>query len=965
MRVNDKIHGFRVIHVQELPELKATLCRMEYEKNGADLIWLDRADDNKTFAIAFKTIPWDDTGVFHILEHSVLCGSRKYPVKEPFVELLKSSLQTFLNAFTFPDKTVYPVCSRNDQDFLNLIDVYMDAVLHPLSVTEPSAFRQEGWHYELDDSQGTLRCNGVVYNEMKGAFASPDTVLEAEMDRLLFPDNCYSYVSGGHPDHITELTYENYLASHARFYHPSNARIFLDGSVDLDQVLARLDGFLSAYDKLAVDADIPLQAPVCPPEQSCRYEVGPEDAGKNRVILSQGWVLGSYGEQERILGCSVLAQVLCGSNDAPLKKALLERGLAEDVSFQIMDGIQQPYAQLVIRNTAEGDKERIWSAIRETLEKQVRGGLDRQRLTAVLNHLEFITREKDFGSMPRGLAYAFSSLGSWLYGGDPAQGLCQEQVFQSLRARMEEGWFEKLIQTVLLDNPHKARICLLPSDTLGADRQRQEQERLQALKDTWDAQTVENVMEQFRQLQTRQNTPDTPEELSALPVLSLSDIPETVREIPQTVSQVDGAVLLHQPLETDGIIYLDLYFSLADISREQLSQVAFFAKLLGQVATDHWDLSQLRCEIEGNLGQFSAYVVSFAPVDHWEEAHPYLVVSASMLESKKPEALRLLDEVLCHSRFTDGACIRNLLKQTRLSLEKGVLQMGSAYAAQRAAAGFSANSAAIEAIQGIDQLRWLQRTERTFDRPETDLCGQMAGLCRTLFARERVTVSVTGPCDREWLSAVWRMLPSVPMGEPVVLLPTPVRWEGFQIPSEVGFAAKAANLHSVHADYSGVAALSTQVLTYGYLWNTIRVQGGAYGTGLSIRAGGDLAITSYRDPSAGQSLVRFSQVGEALRTFCGSGEPLDRYIISTVGEMDPLLTLRMQGVRAAGLYFTRQTPELRRQVRSQLLHATAEELCRFSQVLDAACAAAGACVIGGRQLLEACGKELDTIEPLV
>lgn len=965
MRVDDKMHGFRVVHVQELPELRATLCRMEYEKNGADLIWLDRADDNKTFAITFKTIPRDDTGVFHILEHSVLCGSRKYPVKEPFVELLKSSLQTFLNAFTFSDKTVYPVCSRNDQDFLNLIDVYMDAVLHPLSVTEPSAFRQEGWHYELDDSQGTLRCNGVVYNEMKGAFASPDTVLEAEMDRLLFPDNCYGYVSGGHPDHITELTYATYLASHARFYHPSNARIFLDGSVDLDQVLARLDSFLSAYDRLVVEADIPLQAPVCPPEHSCRYEVGPEDMGKNRVILSQGWVMGSFAQQERILACSILAQVLCGSNDAPLKKTLLERGLAEDVSFLVMDGIQQPYAQLVIRNTAEKDRERIWTVVRETLEEQVREGLDHKRLNAVLDHLEFITREKDFGSMPRGLIYAFSALGSWLYGGDPAQGLCREQVFRSLRSQMAEGWFERFIQTVLLDNPHQARMCLLPSDTLGADRQRQEQKRLQTRKDAWDKQTAETVREQFRQLQIRQNTPDTPEELSTLPVLSLSDIPETIREIPQTVSRAEDVVLLHQPLETDGIIYLDLYFSLADIPREQLSQAAFFAKLLGQVATDHWDLTRLRSEIEGNLGRFSAYVTSFAPVDHWEEAHPCLVVSVSLLESKKAEALRVMEEVLRRSRFTDGACILNLLRQARLGMEQGILQMGNVYAAQRAAAGFSANSAVIEAVQGIDQLRWLQKTERAFDQIGEDLCGQMARLSQTLFARERVTVSVTGPCDRVWINAVLAVLPSAPMGNPAVFRPAAVRREGLQIPSEVGFAAKAVNLHSVHACYSGAAALSTQVLTYGYLWNTIRVQGGAYGTGLSIRAAGDLAITSYRDPRAGQSLARFSQVGEALRTFCGSGEPLDRYIISTVGEMDPLLTPRMQGVRAAGWYFTHQTPEVRRQIRRQLLHATAEELCEFSRVLDDACAAAGVCVIGGSQLLDGCGEALDSIETLI
>lgn len=964
MHTNDRIYGFRVVSIQDLPELKASLCRMVYEKNGAELVWLDRADDNKTFAIAFKTIPQDDTGVFHILEHSVLCGSQKYPVKEPFVEMLKSSLQTFLNAFTFPDKTVYPVCSRNDQDFLNLIDVYMDAVLHPLSLADPFAFRQERWHYELDSAQGDLRCNGVVYNEMKGAFADPDTVLGAEMNRLLFPDNCYGFVSGGHPAHITELTYENYLTSHARYYHPSNARIFLDGKVDLEKVLEKLNLYLSAYERLTVDAQIPMQAPVCPAERVCCYEVGQEESGKKRGILARGWVLGSYADQERILACSVLARVLCGCNDAPLKKVLLEQGMAEDVAFQVIDGVQQPYAQLVIRNIDEADKERIWKAIRRTLEELAEKGIDRSRLNAVINRMEFAAREKDFGTIPRGLVYCLSALESWLYGGDPAQNLCQEQVFRSLRDKMNEGYFERFIQNVLLDNPHQANLSMLPSVTLEADRRRCEQKRLQSCKEAWDEHTVQTVIEQFHQLKARQNRSDTPEELSALPMLSLTDIPETVPEIPQVRSRIDNTILLHQPLESDGILYLDLYFSLRDIPQEQLSEIAFFARLLGQVATVHWDVARLRSEIEGNLGQFGAFVTSFAAADHGDQAFPCLVVSTSLLESKKKEALQLVDEVLNYSLFTDCESIHSLLRQARLTLEQGALQMGNAYAAQRAAASFSANSAVLEAFHGIEQLRWLQRAERSFEQQGATLCGQMTQLSRILFARERVTVSVTGPCDKEWISELLSVLPSAVMGEPAAYQAAPIRREGFQIPAEVGFAAKVANLHAIGSHYSGIAALSTHVLTYGFLWNAIRVQGGAYGTGLSVRANGDVTITSYRDPNVGKSLVTFSQIGEALRAFCGSGEALDKYIISTVGEMEPLLTARAQGMRAAGLYFTRHTPKMRRQIRSGLLHATREELSCFSQVLDDICAAAGICVIGGKQLLDDCGEALDIIEPL-
>ena len=352
INVNDVICGFKVKYVQPLPEIKATLYRMEYEKNGADLVWLDRNDDNKTFSIAFKTIPEDSTGVFHILEHSVLCGSKKYPVKEPFVELLKSSLQTFLNAMTFPDKTMYPVCSRNDKDFMNLMDVYMDAVFNPLSITNPYPFLQEGWHYELDSKESDLTYNGVVYNEMKGVYSDPDTVLDEEMNKLLFPDNCYSFVSGGKPENIPDLTYQNYVESHTRFYHPSNSYIFLDGNVNLEEVLTRLDSFLCKYDRVEINADIPMQQCVSPAEATCRYEVGAGEGLENKTILSQGWVVGNFDEPEKRIACTVLSELLCASNESPLKKALVNHGLAEDVEFRVVDGMQQIYALLVVRNAS-------------------------------------------------------------------------------------------------------------------------------------------------------------------------------------------------------------------------------------------------------------------------------------------------------------------------------------------------------------------------------------------------------------------------------------------------------------------------------------------------------------------------------------------------------------------------------------------------------------------------------------
>ncbi|MBQ9045106.1 MAG: insulinase family protein, partial [Oscillospiraceae bacterium] len=483
MQINDRIHGFCVLGSEPLPELGATLWRMEYEKNGAQLVWLEREDDNKTFAITFKTIPQDDTGVFHILEHSVLNGSEKYPVREPFVELLKSSLSTFLNAFTFPDKTMYPVSSRNDADFLHLMDVYLDAVLHPLCIRDDHAFLQEGWHYEPTEDGG-VTVNGVVFNEMKGDYSNPESRLRLTLLRALFPDSPYGFSSGGDPAHIPELTYEQYCASHARFYHPSNSRILLDGAVDLDAALAKLDGYLRDFERIDPDADIPMQPPVRS-EATDYYEIGPEERAENKALLARGWVYGAFDEPEKTLALNALAAALTGTNDAPLKKALLDAGLCEDISFGTDDGMQQNYAYLLLYNADERRADEAWRIAEDTLRAMADGGLDRERVRNVLRRIEFSTREKDFGRMPRGVVYAIQSMDAWLYGGDPAQGLRYDAVFDSLREKLDAGWFEDFLRAAFLDNPHAATVALLPSKTLGAETAEAERQRLAAVRAGW------------------------------------------------------------------------------------------------------------------------------------------------------------------------------------------------------------------------------------------------------------------------------------------------------------------------------------------------------------------------------------------------------------------------------------------------------------------------------------------------
>ncbi|MBQ6622903.1 MAG: insulinase family protein [Mogibacterium sp.] len=963
MNINEVIHGFRVTERRDVPELEAVLWRMTYEKNGAELCWLDRADENKTFAIAFKTIPQDDTGVFHILEHSVLCGSEKYPVKEPFVELLKSSLQTFLNALTFPDKTMYPVASRNDQDFLNLIDVYMDAVLHPLSISDPHAFLQEGWHYELDAPDGELIRNGVVYNEMKGAFASQDEVLQSGLNRLLFPDNCYGCESGGHPDHIPELTYENYLESHRKYYHPSNSRIFLDGMVDADAVLAKLDEYLSAYDYLAVDSDIPMQLPVSPDEEECLYEVSEGDADK--LILAEGWVYGDYTDRKKTYAFNILSEVLAGSNEAPLTKAILEDGLAVDVDFQALDGIQQPYVVLVLRNVPEGKRAEAYEKVEEIFRGIVAQGVDKKRLRAALNRLEFLTREKDYGTMPRGLIYAMESMDSWLYGGDPMQNLLTSAVFAELREAVETDYFEEILRTCILENPHRAKLTLLPSRTLGEEKAAKERAELAAVKASWTKEQTLDVIERFRVLREKQGRKDTEEELASLPVLALSDVPEEVRETPLEELEIAGVRVLHPEVATNGILYLDLYFDLSDLTVPELQQARFMARMLGEVATTHYDVNALQGEIDEHLGRLSANVTVLGKAGDVRKATPYLTVNVALLESRKAEAVCILREVLMESQFTDREYLYNELRQGRISMEQSIIGGGNSYARQRVAARFSVLGALTEALMGIDLLRWMQELEAGYEQQGEAFSKALTVLSRKVFARERLLIGVTGPLDEAWIAELAGLMYEAPMGEPIgYTVREGAAGEGFKIPASVSFTAKGANLYALESAYSGTASVAAQILTYGFLWNTIRVKGGAYGTGLRLALNGDALFSSYRDPSGNRSVCSFDEAGEALRAFCAGDERLDKYIISTIGGQEPLLTPRMEGKRAMLYVFLGQSAEDRRRIRAEILHTTKEDLLRTADQLDEVCRKAGVCVIGGAEILEACGDRLETVEML-
>ena len=943
MKPNDIIHNFTVKSVAELPEVPGRLWRMTYEKNGADLVWLERDDENKTFAIGFKTVPENDTGVAHIMEHSVLCGSRKYPVKEPFVDLLKSSLATFLNAMTYPDKTVYPVSTRNGTDFLNLVDVYMDAVLHPLSIENRMALDQEGWHYEFDE-KGRLTMNGVVYSEMKGVFSNPDSVAFWETMKLLFPDCCYSKESGGDPAHIPDLTFEAYKAFHSRFYHPSNARIFLDGKMDVDAVLARLDSYLCEYGRAEVRADIPYQRPVAN-KATVKYEVAEGD--KEKYILTDGWVIGRFDDRERQLAFTVLSEVLAGSNEAPLKKALLDRGLCEDIEIDA-EGVQQIVAMLKIRNTTKDKAAECRKVVRETLERLAREGLDRKRIGAVLNKCEFISREKDSGTYPRGLAFMSAAYDMWMYGGDPAEGFRYRELFGSLRAKADAGAFERYLREMFLDNAHHAELTLEPSATLGEERSKALEAKLAALKSGWDDAKVAEVKATAAKLKEFQKSKDRPEDAAKLPVLAVKDIPVKGEDIRIETVTLEGRPVIRPKVGADGIFYLELYFSLADLTADELASVPFFTTLLGDLPTESFSVLGLKSEIDANLGRFS---ISAKVFDAKGVATPYVCVQVSALEARRGDAIRILKEVLLRTKYADVKAAADLLKQDRQDMEQGISRSGNQYAMRRAGARLSRQNEMDEVLSGIVQLRWLQKA-----KADEALLSRYAALAGRIFTKARLTVCLSDNMPKEYAAevvAAWPDGAAAQAADWCAGLPSAEGGEGFTIPAEVAYAGVAARLPE-GLDFHGSQVVAARILTLDYLWNEIRVLGGAYGMGLVVRSDGDVQYMTYRDPNPSRSLGKFAEAGSALKQFCEGGQPFDKYVVSAIGKSEPYLSPRLETQRAADLFLSGRGPEFVARLRAEILSTRREDLLKFADVLTQVTKGAATCVVGGKKPISKC-----------
>ena len=951
MLENKNLSGFSLVKTTELPELAAVLYRMVHDKTGLELVWLSRDEENKTFGIAFETLPWDDTGVFHILEHSVLCGSDKYPVKEPFVELLKSSMNTFLNALTFQDKTMYPVCSRNDKDFVNLMRVYLDAVFCPLIYSKPEIFYQEGWHYELDEN-GNPSYKGVVFNEMKGAFASADRQVSGELNRLLFPDSPYGYESGGDPAAIPNLTYEAFIDSHRRFYAPSNAYVFLDGALDIEQTLAILnDEYLCNYERTERMAPPVMQQPVCGQSEG-EYELAPGEALEGKVRLSYGKVIGTFADRQTIIAAEILSEVLCGSNQSPLSKAILSAGLAQEVTMGVRDGMLQPWMMLDVKNIKEEDLPAVQNLITAKLEQLAAEGLDHAQLEAVMANTEFKLRERDFGSYPQGLIFGFSALESWLYGGDPAANLEVGDLFVNMKAKMEQGYFEELIRQLLLNNPHSAQVILRPSYTAGEKRRSAEQARLAAESGAWSDADRAAVAKRQEVLLAWQNSEDTPENLATIPQLALSDIPAQPEQIPTEEMTIAGIPVIVHPLNTSGIVYVSLYFDAESCTQEELSALSFACRLLGSSDTKDTSAEQIINRTRLLCGDFRVSMASFPVYGQPEQTAVKLCVSFSTLQSNVSKAVELVAEVLTGSRFAD-AMTREILRQSKMQMFQRTVMGGHAAGMGRISAQTSAAGVADECAGGITYYQWLKDQEENWNFEA--LSANMVSLLDKIINRKGLTVSVTGTDAVEALvEQVAAVLPEREKLPAVTLKPWGLKKEGIVIPADVSFAIAGGNILSYGGAFSGQLQLASQIISLGYLWNAIRVQGGAYGAGMLARDTGLTLCYSYRDPNGAGSVEKYRSCGDFLRSFANQTSDFTGFIIGAVAGSSPLMTPKTKAQVADRFYFSRTTWENRCRVRNELIHATGNDLVAAADLLDKAINEGGLCIAGGQAQLDKC-----------
>lgn len=932
LEVGKVYSGFRVDRIRYIEEVSGNLCELEHIVSGAKLVYLDCDDDNKVFSVIFKTLPEDSTGVFHIIEHSVLCGSKRFPVKEPFVDLLKGSMATFLNAITFPDKTAYPVASCNDKDFANLMSVYLDAVFAPAVYDHEEIFMQEGWHYEIEGKDDPMSLRGVVFNEMKGAYSSVDTQMFHRIDAALFPDTIYRHSSGGDPSVIPDLTYEQFLASHRKYYHPENSFMFLYGNMDVEERLAYIDReYLSKYSRTGSFFDIPMQKPVVDLDAKGVYSISESDSEEKNSYIAFASVVADFSEREKILALDILMQVLASTNESPLKKAVLESGLGEDLWAFVYDGIAQPYVAIELRKTDPDKKDEFLALVRSVLETLVKEGIEKNALLAEINQAQFKLREGKQG--PTGLLYNLDMMSSWLYGGDPATYLEYETALENIKKGAEGRYFEELVEKYLLNSEHKAVVVMTPSKTIAAEQAKVESERVESYRASLTDAELDAVVEANRRLVEYQSAEDTPEKLATLPKLSIEDVSDKITEMPYEVGMFRGRPLVITDSFTKRIAYVNYYFDLSGLASELVSYAGLYAGLLGQISTEKYGAAELDTKLKTLFGSVDVSVRSFVKTDDPSKVTLCLVVKSSILEDDIKSALDLGSQVICHS-ILDKEEIRRILFQAKSMMQMMIMQSGNSFASTRVRSYCSVEGAYDDKLFGIGYYKFLSSLCTDFDAKFDEIKRGLEAVAAEL-TLENLTVGITGDKNavNGFVSADPEFKSGTGTGEHHTLVPACNGNEAFYIPAGVNYVAKGYNFADTDVKYSGKMNVLANILSLDWLWNEVRVRGGAYGVSFKVGKNGFACFSSYRDPSVGGTLETYDKTLEYLDGFAAKTPDIEKYIISTAASYERPLTAREIGANAQANYFEGTTDDMRRASKKDVLSATAGDIEAFASLV--------------------------------
>ena len=972
MTIHD-LAEYEILDEHRVEDVQSDGFILRHKKSGARIAILSNNDDNKVFYIGFRTPPEDETGVPHIIEHTTLCGSKKFPVKDPFIELAKGSLNTFLNAMTYPDKTVYPVASCNDQDFKNLMDVYLDAVFNPNITKYEEIFKQEGWHYELTGKDDELKINGVVYNEMKGAYSSPDEVLSSQIYRSLFPDNTYSKDSGGNPEYIPKLTYEAYLDFYHKYYHPSNSYIYLYGDMDVVERLEWLDKeYLSLYDYKKVNSEINKQPAFDKIKNvEAQYSITMDDSQENKTYLSYNRVVGDTLDEMLYQAFDVLDYALVSSPGAPVKQALIDAGIGDDVYGSYDAGILQPVFSFVAKNANASQADEFESIIENTLKEVVKTGINKEALLAGINSSEFKFREADFGQFPKGLLFGLNCLDSWLFDDmKPFIHLECLGTFAKLRKAVDTDYFEKLIQEYLLDNTHGSSVTVKPKRGLGNEREEALAKELSDYKASLSDEEIKKLIEDTEHLKKYQEEPSSDEDLRKLPMLTRADMKKNAMPFSNIEDELLDVKVVRHDIESNGIDYISFLFDAGDFAQSELGYLGFFTNALGLVSTEKYSYTDLANATNIYTGGISTGTASHPDIKDRNNFVFKFEVKLKVLEKNLDKALELMEQMLLSSDFTDTKRLGELVAQIKARLQANLSSSGHLVAAMRSMSSFSRYALYQDELKGVAFYRSICRIEKELSESPKNVSDKLAAIARKLFARNRMLISFTGNNEAygnakpslEKVIAGFNKMSAV--GNQAEVHFNTAK-EAFIDASQIQYVAKTGDFICEGYEYTGALRLLRIILSYDYLWINVRVKGGAYGCMNTFLRSGESYFVSYRDPNLSDTLDVYDRIPEYIKSFSPDERDMTKYIIGTFSALDTPMNPEAKGSRSLSAYLEGITYEQIQKERNEILNAQPEDIRRLADLVEAVLKKDSICVIGNENMIKESAGLFENVEKLI